>query len=233
MRTGLWLTSIVATVGIADYFGFQLARAGSVSFWFILGVSTLLLAVLSAWQMHRQGQLRALFRPAAGDFARGLASMVVLFPLFYGASKCLVPAGSSAFSWTPGNHVARVYLQLGRPAFLHAHAFLLVAMFIALAVAEELVWRGFVTTLVEQRFGARVGWLYAAALSALAHVPSMWSLRDPITGLNPALPLAALGGGLVWGALTRRYRRLAPAILSHALFLWCVVIVFRLWGPNV
>ena len=159
--------------------------------------------------------------------------MAVLFPLFYGASKGLMPAGSSAFSWTPGNHVARVYLQLGHPAALHAHVFLLVSVLIAMAVAEELVWRGFVTTLVEQRFGARVGWLYAAGLYALAHVPSMWSLRDPITGPNPALPLAALGGGLVWGALTRRYRRLAPAILSHALFLWCVVVVFRLWGPNV
>ena len=52
----------------------------------------------------------------------------------------------------------------------------------------------------------------------------------PDAGLNPVLPLAALGGGLVWGAMARAFGRLAPSVLAHALFDWAVVMMFPLWG---
>jgi membrane protease YdiL (CAAX protease family) len=47
------------------------------------------------------------------------------------------------------------------------------------------------------------------------------------------LPIASLGVGLVWGGMGRVTGRLTPAILSHAAFDWCVIVVFRLWGPSL
>jgi membrane protease YdiL (CAAX protease family) len=60
----------------------------------------------------------------------------------------------------------------------------------------------------------------------------MWALAAP-SGLNPILPLAALGAGLVWGAMARRFGRLVPSIVSHVLFDWCIVVMFRLWGESL
>lgn len=233
MRTALWLVLVVATLGVASYAAFELARAGSFAFWALIGVPYAVVAGISAWQLRRSGRLRSILRPVWGDFAAGLFSMLALFVAAYGVSRQLVPAGASAFSWTPGNYLARFYLQFGSPPAVHARSARVLGGLIALAFAEELVWRGFVTNLLDERFGVRVGWLYTVALYVLAQIPTMWSLRDPITGLNPTLPLAAIGGGLVWGALMRRHRRLVPGIISHALYLWCVVLLFRLWGPNV
>jgi membrane protease YdiL (CAAX protease family) len=41
--------------------------------------------------------------------------------------------------------------------------------------------------------------------------------------------IAALGCGLVWGVLVARTGRLPVAIVSHALFTWCVVLQVPLW----
>jgi hypothetical protein len=77
--------------------------------------------------------------------------------------------------------------------------------------------------------------MWAAALYAIAYVPTAWSLRavaGPGGGLNPVLPVAALGAGLLWGAMARSFGRLAPGILAHALFDWAVVMMFPLWGVH-
>lgn len=232
MRSALWVLLVVVICGAANYFAFDLDRAGSVTFWIIIGLPSVLLAAVGALWMHRRGTLRAKLRLAWGDFASGLSSMLVLFGCAAAASFLLVPSGASNFSWTPGNYVARFYAQLGAPSALAAHPWSLAGALIGIAVADEMIWRGFVTGLLNERFGAR-GWLYASALYVVATLPSMWSLRDPFTGPSPVLLLAAVGGGLVWGALMRRHRRLVPGMISHALFLWCVVVVFRLWGPSV
>jgi membrane protease YdiL (CAAX protease family) len=47
------------------------------------------------------------------------------------------------------------------------------------------------------------------------------------------LPLAALGAGLVFGGIARLRGRLMPAIFAHALFDWCAVMMFPLWGMRV
>jgi membrane protease YdiL (CAAX protease family) len=100
---------------------------------------------------------------------------------------------------------------------------------IAAAVAEELVWRGMVTQLLAERVGSRMAWVWAAVLYALAYAPTMWALRSS-AGLNPLLVGAALGAGLLWGAMARAFGRLAPGVLAHALFDWAVVMMFPLWG---
>jgi membrane protease YdiL (CAAX protease family) len=69
---------------------------------------------------------------------------------------------------------------------------------------------------------------------ALAHVPTLWALSDGEIGKNPLVLIAALGAGLVWSALARIFGdRLMPSIVSHGLFDWAVLMMFRLWGPSV
>ena len=154
-----------------------------------------------------------------------LTGLLFLFAS-WGVARFLV--GTPRESW-----LARIYLQLGDPSDLKSHAAYVGGALVVFAIAEELVWRGLVTALVSELVGARAAWIVAAILYSLAHVPAMWALRDPVAGLNPLLPLAALGGGLLWGGMTRRFGRLPPAIISHALFDWCVVMMFRLWGMSV
>ena len=65
-------------------------------------------------------------------------------------------------------------------------------------------------------------------------MPTLWALSDSTLGKNPMVLIAALGAGLVWSALARVFGdRLTPSIISHGLFDWAVLMMFRLWGPSV
>lgn len=229
MRTALWLVIVTSVAGAASYLGFQLERAGLLSFVLIVSVPTVLLAVLGGWRAHRDGELGAWIRPSWGDFTAGFLATLVLFAASYGATKLLAPTGSDHESW-----LARLYLQLGNPMILRAHPVFVAGTLIVMAIADEVLWRGVVTRLIAERVGSRTAWLYAIIPYALAQVPTMWALSDPVAGLNPVLPIAAVGGGFVWGALVRQQQgRLVPGIVSHALLNWCVLMMFRLWGPSV
>ena len=101
------------------------------------------------------------------------------------------------------------------------------------AAAEEIVWRGFVQGELQAAFGPRVAWLGSALAYALAHVGTMFVMKDPIAGPNPLLVVAALGAGLVFASLRRTFGRVLPGIVAHAIFDWTVLMLFRLWGPSV
>ena len=47
-------------------------------------------------------------------------------------------------------------------------------------------------------------------------------------GPNPLLVVAAFGCGIVWSFLRYRTGRLAPAVISHAIFSWAIV-EFPIW----
>ena len=64
-------------------------------------------------------------------------------------------------------------------------------------------------------------------------MPTIWALRDKNAGYNPLIVVAALGCGLVWGFMARRFERLLPGMISHVLFDWTVLMMFRLWGKGV
>ena len=101
------------------------------------------------------------------------------------------------------------------------------------AVAEEVLWRGAVMQVLADRVGTRTAWVWAAVLYAVAYVPTAWSLRAGGTGsLDPLLPVAALGAGLLWGAMARAWGRLVPGMIAHVFFDWAVVMMFPLWGPR-
>ena len=229
MRTALWLVIVTSVAGVASYLGFQLERAGLLSFVLVVSVPSIVLAVLGGWRAQRDGELVDWIRPSWGDFTAGFLATLVLFAASYGATKLFAPTGSDHESW-----LARLYLQLGNPMILRAHPVSVAGTLIVMAIADEVLWRGVVTRLIAERVGSRTAWLYAIVPYALTQVPTMWALRDPVAGLNPVLPIAAIGGGLVWGALARQQGgRLVPGMVSHALLNWSLLMMFRLWGPSV
>jgi membrane protease YdiL (CAAX protease family) len=229
-RAGLKVVSlalITLLIGVTSYFAFLSDRAGERSFWLLAGGPVVGLAPIALWRAWKDGELARSMRPRAGDFTLGSLGAAFLFLAAYAFSRLVTPNGSPRAIW-----LARLYLQLGDPSALRAHSSALVAALICVAAAEEIVWRGLATSLLAELIGSRWGWVGSAGLYALAYVPTMWALAAP-SGPNPILPLAALGAGLVWGGMARRVDRLIPGIVSHALFDWCVVVIFRLWGESL
>ncbi len=223
-----FLGAIVVTIAIASHFAFQVERAGRFQFVLVMAAPTLIFAAYGIHRAWKDGVLKSWITVRSGDFTRGFAAAGVLFGLAYGASRLIAPVGSPRESW-----LARIYLQLGDPTTLRKNVAFVVGVIIVMAIAEEIVWRGLVTSLLEEVIGTRRAWVWAAVLYAVAHLPAVWGLRDPVAGANPFMPLAALGAGLLWGGMARRYERLLPSIFSHVLFDWTVVMMFRLWGPSV
>jgi membrane protease YdiL (CAAX protease family) len=220
----------VAVVGVASYFAFLPQSSGTVSFWVLAGGPTLVLAGVAAAWARREELLREWVTPRWGDFTRGVVGAILLFGVAWALSRIVSPVGSPREIW-----LVSLYGQIGDPRLLQQHAPAIGAAIVATVLAEEVLWRGIVTQLLADKLGSRTAWIWAAALYALAYVPTVWSLRadaGPGVGLNPVLPLAALAGGLLWGGMARAFGRLTPGILAHVLFDWAVVMMFPLWGTR-
>jgi membrane protease YdiL (CAAX protease family) len=210
--------------GVSSYLAFSPDRSGTLAFWALAIAPTVCLAGGAAVWAHREGLLREWLSPTWGDFTRGVLGAVALFGLAWALMRLVAPVGSTREIW-----LVSLYGQIGNPRSLQAHA-PAVAVAIALAAtAEEVLWRGAVTQLLAQRVGSRTAWLWAAGFYSLSFAPTAWSLRAG-DGLNPLLVVAAAGGGLFWGALSRGFGRLVPGILAHALFDWAIIMMFPLWG---
>ena len=223
-----WLAVVTSAVATAAGFACKSAYAGSAGLVAIYGGVTCALAIAGSVRAWRDGELGEWLRPRSGDFTRGFLAGGFLFGCAYLFTRFVIPADSPRVGW-----LARTYLQIGDPAAMRDKVAYVSVFICIIAIAEEIVWRGLVTTLFAEIVGSRRAWIFAAVLYSLAHVPTMWMLADTKAGLNPIVVFAALGCGLVWGALTRFSGRLAPAIVSHALFDWFIVMTFRLWGPSV
>ena len=219
--------AVVATA-VTSYFAFRPQSSGTVAFWVFAGAPQLLLAAGAAAWARREELLRDWLTPKWGDFTRGVLAAALYFGLAWAFARLVAAPGSPRLIW-----LVSLYGQLGDPRLLQAHAPAIAVTIAAVALAEEVLWRGAVTQLLAERVGSRNAWLWAAALYALAYVPTGWSLRAASGGdggYNPVLVIAALGGGLLWGGMARAFGRLAPGILAHALFDWAVVMMFPLWG---
>jgi membrane protease YdiL (CAAX protease family) len=221
----LTLAAIVSVVGASAFFAFQPRDARS--FWVLAAAPTVLLA-LAALAHPSRGALLDRLKPKAGDATVGIFSAATLFVCAYGFTKTVMPATSPRVAW-----LALLYAQLGDPDELRSHATGLFVALVVIAAAEEIVWRGVVIDLLAPQVGSRVAWVLSAGLYAVAYVPTMWALRSPNAGLDPLLPIAALGAGLVWAGMAKRFDRLVPSIVSHAMFDWAVVVMFRLWGGSL
>jgi membrane protease YdiL (CAAX protease family) len=219
---------VVAWVGLGSWLAWSVERAGSLSFWLYAIGPTLVVAAFALFRAYRDGEILDWVRPEWGDMTRGIVSAAVLLGASVAFLHTFVPQGSPREGW-----MARIYLQLGDPQWLRAHNGMMAGVLLVAAFGEEVTWRGFVARLIAERVGSRFAWMWAAFPYALSLLPTAWALRDPEAGLNPCLLLAALFFGLVWGGMARWTRRLAPSVLSHAGFDWCVLMIFRLWGSGL
>jgi membrane protease YdiL (CAAX protease family) len=219
------LVAIVGVVAVSAFLAFQ--PRDERSFWLLAGGPTVLLALVAVAHPARASILERL-KPKAGDATLGIFSAATLFVCAYGFTKTVMPMTSPRAAW-----LALLYAQMGDPEQLRGHATRLFVGLVLVAAAEEIVWRGVVTDLLAPQVGSRVAWVVSAVLYAVAYVPTMWSLRSPTAGLDPLLPIAAIGAGLVWGAMAKRFGRLIPSIISHAMFDWVIVVMFRLWGESL
>jgi membrane protease YdiL (CAAX protease family) len=216
---------VVVLVGVGAWLGFQPERGGTPAFWVLVGAPTVVLASIAAWRAHKDGDLAEWLKPKWGDFSRAFFAAGLLFASAYGFARIVCATGSPREIF-----LVSLYGQIGDPRVLQQNAIAVGVGIVVLAIAEEILWRGAVTQLLEEKIGSSRAWIVSAALYALAHVPTMWSLRAGGGALNPIMPLAALAAGLLFGAMARRFDRLAPGIVAHALFDWLVVMMFPLWG---
>jgi uncharacterized protein len=223
-----WPMGVTMILATSNAFAFSVDRSGTVAFWAWAVLPTVAIAALAVVRAHRDGELRDWMRFVWGDPTRGLVSAALLAAMSLAFVRVFSPAGSVRESW-----IARVYLQFGDPAALRQHAAYVAVAVVVAATAEEIVWRGLVTRQIAEVVGSRMAWVWAALLYAAALLPTIFRLDDPAAGPNPLLVLAALALGLFWGGMSRVTGRLVPGILSHAAFDWCVIMMFRLWGPGV
>lgn len=85
-------------------------------------------------------------------------------------------------------------------------------------VGEELVWRGAVQGILQDRLRPGVAAVVAAMLYAAAHAPMG----------SPLLLVTALACGLVWSALRAATGSLVPSLLSHVIWDAVVLLAFPL-----
>jgi membrane protease YdiL (CAAX protease family) len=223
LESALVAGGVTSATGLVIAYAFDPARAGQPSILIALFALYASLSAVAVARLHRRGELLARFRPVGGDVTLG--ALVAL--LLYGGARVfemsVTPRGSPREAW-----LVRLYLQIGDPDA--AGRGLASAAVLGVAALEEVVWRGLVMRTLEDALGAYRAAVVTAALFAVAHLPTLWLLRDPAAGLDPLVVLAAFGCGLAWGLVAARTKRLVPAIIAHALFSWSVVD-FPLWRP--
>ncbi len=211
---------ITAVTALAVRLGFADDRPSPrAPFLFLAGVY-LVTGAIAVLRMRARGELR-LLRPRSGDLTFAALVAFLLFGLAFAFHSIFTSPGTKGHGW-----IVRIYLLLGDPFADGRHVVALGAALVGLL--EELTWRGLCTPLIEERLGVLRGSAIATVLYAVAHIPAAFVLADPRAGLNPLLPLAALGCGAAWSYLRWRMERLPPVLLSHALFTWAVV-EFPLW----
>lgn len=217
--TRVWLVVLLA--GAAHALAFRPTLSGSTALWWWLLGLYVLPVLVSLHYLWQEGTLRERLAPRWGDLSIGFLTASVLLVGSWLARGALAPSDTPRYAW-----LYRLYLQLGDPEVLQTSAALTLAL-LSVAIAEEIVWRGMVLDLLAARFGTRRGWILSAVLYAVATLPTVFLLRDPTAGLNPLLPTAAMGAGIVWSFVAARLGRLPPVMIAHMAFSYFSVVQFR------
>lgn len=171
--------------------GVTFGAAGN--FWPKIGVSVLMVVAYSLiWQRPA-----VFFRPKS--VILGVLSAALLYLLFV-AGNALAPF---IIHKAPAQ-VGDIYgLGTGTSRILVA----LLLLFVT-GPGEEIFWRGFLQSRMQDRWGPLPGYLATTVVYASVHVFS----------LNPVLILAALVAGAFWGALYLWRRDVGLLIVSHSLW---------------
>jgi uncharacterized protein len=213
------LTTVLVTAAMA--FAFRLELAGSPGFWAALAVPYAALAALALHKLWDEGALVDVLSPRWGDLSLGALTAAVLLLASFGARAVLAPAGSTRQAW-----LLRIYAQIGDSDVVQ-RSVLYTAILLFIVICEELVWRSMVLDELTERFGSRRGWPLAALCYGVTALPTLYTLRVPIAGLNPLLITAAIGCGIVWSFLASIKGRLVPVIVAHGVFTYFSLVQFR------
>lgn len=211
----------VASITAAMAFAFRIDLAGSPWFWVALGVPYVALAALAVKKLWDEGALVDVLSPRRGDVSLGCLTAAILLAASWGARAALAPAGSTRLAW-----LFRIYAQIGDTDMLQRSVLYTGALFV-IVVSEELVWRSMVLDELTLRFGTRRAWPLAALCYGVTALPTLFTLRDPLAGLNPLLVTAALGCGIVWSFLASVKGRLLPVLIAHGVFTYFSLVQFR------
>ncbi len=199
------LLPIVATalVGVAHAFAWRSTSPAAT--WVVIAVAYLPLVVLSLVVLARDEVLRDTFQLVAGDISRGIGAAAAMVAVVTGA-------GLLALKVAPEIAVKELsaVLQLRAAVPVEWQRGLAV---VTLAAAEEIVFRGALTHVLEERFGsARAPWV-ASALYAIAMLPA----------LRPSVIFAAIVVAVATAFVVARWRRPLVAIIAHAAFTWVAI----------
>ncbi len=216
-RTLLTVALVTAAMG----FAFRPGVAGTPWFWLSLGVPYALLAGLALFKLWQEGALLDVLAPRWGDFSLGFLCAALLLGSSWAARAVLAPAGSTRQAW-----LFQIYAQVGDPDIVQRSIVYTSALF-AIVLFEELVWRSMVLDELTQRFGSRRAWPLAALLYGVTALPTLFTLKAPLAGLNPLLVTAALGCGIVWSFLASFKARIAPVLIAHGVFSYFSLVQFR------
>jgi len=216
----LSLASVVVITAAMAY-AFRLEVAGTPWFWAALGVPYLLLAALALYKLWDEGTLLDVLSPRWGDLSLGFVTAAILLLSSWGARAVLAPADSPRLAW-----LFRIYAQIGDPDMVQ-RSVLYTGVLLVIVICEELVWRSMVQGELTRRFGSRRAWPLSALCYGLTALPTLFTLRDPMAGLNPLLVTAALGCGIVWSFLASIKGRLVPVIIAHGVFTYFSFVQFR------
>ena len=220
-----WVLATFVLSLAASAVGFHPALKGSVWMWVGFGLCQVPMAVVAIRKLLADEELREVLQPRWGDISLGMGSALLLLASAWGARMGVAPEGTSQHAW-----LAKAYAHAGSPAMLEQHWAPILAGVIGISALEEIAWRGMVLPKLEERLGTRRAWPITGLLYGLTFAPSVYWLKGD-AGLNPLVVAAAVLSGVVWSYLAARTRRLTPTILSHAVFVWFVVVQFRLMQP--
>lgn len=209
---------VTVAVGATFLLAFDPTRPGKTAFVILAGSYAVLTAATIGFLKRRRDL--SLLRFKGGDITIAGVVAGILYGLAF-AVHVGVTARPPREGW-----IFRVYQLVGGP--LTDDRVLFSIALAGIGVMEEIVWRGLVYGILEPALGRAKALVASSLLFGAAHLPTIYLLRDEIAGLNPLLPLAAVGCGAVWCYLRIRTDRLLPSVLSHGLFTWAVV-QFPLW----
>ena len=208
MKNVAWIGLVVAVLTGAVAYAFRPGLAGSPSMWLAIGVPYLLLAGLGLVQLARRERLTGLLGYRRGDPSIGILVGLGLLAAAWLFARQWLHAGASARAW-----LFSVFLLAGDPAWVPGSLLLF-----AIAICEEVVWRGWVQLELRDLLGPRRAWIACGLLYGAAHAPTLFTLEDATAGKNPLLLIAAVAGGLCWSFLVERTGRLLPGLIAHGVF---------------
>ena len=192
--------AVWSTVGLAAILWFVAFYLTWSNFWIKISCSAALLALTSS-KLQPLERWQLTFDRRA--WIQGLVSAVALYGIFYlgkQVSTALFPFAAPQIGAIYGKGV-----NMPMPVVF-------ALLLLVTGPCEEIYWRGFLQRQLMLRFGHWRGWLAATAIYAGVHI---WSFNFMLIG-------AAAVAGAFWGLLYWRWQRLAPVIVSHAI--WSAVI---------